>query len=98
MRHLVAALLILVCHPAARAGEVLVAAAANFAGPMARIGEAFTAGTGHVLKVSTASTGKFYSQIVGGARNPWRPGHLAGAGPRRRRCGRAPTARGGSPG
>ncbi|HRD96901.1 MAG TPA: molybdate ABC transporter substrate-binding protein [Rubrivivax sp.] len=67
MRHLVAALLILVCHPAARAGEVLVAAAANFAGPMARIGEAFTAGTGHVLKVSTASTGKFYSQIVGGA-------------------------------
>jgi molybdate transport system substrate-binding protein len=67
MRHLVAALLILACHSAARAGEVLVAAAANFAGPIARIGEAFTAGTGHVLKVSTASTGKFYSQIVGGA-------------------------------
>ncbi|MBL8314897.1 MAG: molybdate ABC transporter substrate-binding protein [Rubrivivax sp.] len=67
MRHLAAALLILACLPAARAGEVLVAVAANFAGPMARIGEAFTAGTGHVIKVSTASTGKFYSQIVGGA-------------------------------
>ena len=60
-------LLVLACSGPARAGEVLVAVAANFAGPMARIGEAFTAGTGHVLKVSTASTGKFYTQIVGGA-------------------------------
>lgn len=51
----------------AQAGEVQVAVAANFAGPIARIGEAFTAATGHVLKVSTGSTGKFYSQIVGGA-------------------------------
>ena len=67
MRRLAAALLILACCPAARAGEVLVAVAANFAAPIARIGEAFKAGTGHVLKISTASTGKFYSQIVGGA-------------------------------
>ena len=67
MRRLAAALLILACCPAARAGEVLVAVAANFAAPIARIGEDFKAGTGHVLKISTASTGKFYSQIVAGA-------------------------------
>ncbi len=67
MRCIAAALLILACSPAAPAGEVLVAVAANFAGPIARIGEAFTAGTGHVLKASTASTGKFYTQIAGGA-------------------------------
>lgn len=51
----------------ARAGEVQVAVAANFAGPMARIGEAFTAATGHTLKVSTGATGKFYAQILHGA-------------------------------
>lgn len=51
----------------AQAGEVRVAVAANFAGPMARIGEAFTAATGHTLKVSVGATGKFYSQIVAGA-------------------------------
>jgi molybdate transport system substrate-binding protein len=51
----------------AQAGEVQVAVAANFAQPMARIGEAFTATTGHTLKISTGSTGKFYSQIVAGA-------------------------------
>jgi molybdate transport system substrate-binding protein len=67
MRSVAAALLILACSGPAGAGEVLVAVAANFAGPMARIGEAFTAATGHVLRVSTASTGKFYTQIVGGA-------------------------------
>lgn len=67
MQLVVAALLVLACSGPARAGEVLVAVAANFAGPMARIGEAFAASTGHVLKVSTASTGKFYTQIVGGA-------------------------------
>jgi molybdate transport system substrate-binding protein len=51
----------------AHAGEAQVAVAANFAGPMAKIGEGFTAATGHTLKVSTGSTGKFYSQIVAGA-------------------------------
>jgi len=51
----------------ARAGEVQVAVAANFAQPMARIGEAFTIATGHTLKVSIGSTGKFYSQIASGA-------------------------------
>ena len=51
----------------AHAGEVSVAVAANFAGPLAKIGEGFTQSTGHTLKVSAGSTGKFYSQIVAGA-------------------------------
>lgn len=51
----------------AGAAEVQVAVAANFAGPLQRLGEAFTAATGHVLKVSSGATGKFYSQIVAGA-------------------------------
>ncbi len=62
-----ALLLLALGQPAARAGEVQVAVAANFAAPLARIGEAFTAATGHVLKVSTGSTGKFFSQVVHGA-------------------------------
>jgi molybdate transport system substrate-binding protein len=49
------------------AAEVQVAVAANFAGPLARIAEGFTAATGHVLKVSAGSTGKFYAQIAAGA-------------------------------
>ncbi|WP_425261111.1 molybdate ABC transporter substrate-binding protein [Rubrivivax sp. RP6-9] len=52
---------------ASHAGEVRVAVAANFAAPMARIGAAFTAATGHTLKLSSGSTGKFYTQIVAGA-------------------------------
>lgn len=52
---------------AAQAGQVQVAVAANFAGPIARIGAAFTAATGHELKVSSGATGKFYTQIVSGA-------------------------------
>jgi molybdate transport system substrate-binding protein len=50
-----------------QAGEVSVAVAANFAGPLAKISEGFTASTGHTLKVSAGATGKFYSQIVAGA-------------------------------
>ncbi len=67
MCRLSALLLSLLVATAARAGEVQVAVAANFAGPMARIGEGFTAATGHVLKLSTGSTGKFYTQVVSGA-------------------------------
>lgn len=51
----------------AAAAEVAVAVAANFAVPLERIGAAFTAATGHTLKVSPGATGKFYSQIVAGA-------------------------------
>jgi len=51
----------------ARAAEVQVAVAANFAGPIVKLGEGFAATTGHTLKVSVGATGKFYSQIVAGA-------------------------------
>lgn len=51
----------------ARAAEVQVAVAANFAGPLAKIGEGFTAATGHVVKASAGPTGKFYTQILAGA-------------------------------
>ena len=66
-RRLVLAMLAAPLCTGAAAGEVQVAVAANFAGPIARIGEAFTAATGHTLKVSTGATGKFYTQIVSGA-------------------------------
>lgn len=51
----------------AHAGEVKVAVAANFAGPMARIAESFTADTGHTVVLANGSTGKFYAQIRSGA-------------------------------
>lgn len=52
----------------ALAGEAVVAVAANFAAPLARIGEGFTAATGHTLKISSGPTGKFHSQVaMGGA-------------------------------
>lgn len=57
----------LIAAAAAQAGEVSVAVAANFALPLERLGAAFTAATGHVLKVSPGATGKFYAQIVAGA-------------------------------
>ncbi|WP_298828972.1 molybdate ABC transporter substrate-binding protein [uncultured Piscinibacter sp.] len=60
-------LLSLLVATVAQAGEVQVAVAANFAGPIGRIGEAFTAATGHTLKVSSGATGKFYTQIISGA-------------------------------
>lgn len=65
---LVLVLVLVLCAAwAARAGEVQVAVAANFAGPLGRIGDGFTAATGHTLKVSSGATGRFYSQIVAGA-------------------------------
>lgn len=66
MRRLALAVLVLLS-PFARAGEVQVAVAANFAGPLAKIGEGFTAATGHQLKFSSGATGKFYTQIISGA-------------------------------
>jgi len=69
LRRLPHALLIAgaLCTSLARAGDVQVAVAANFAGPLAKIGEGFTAATGHSLTVSAGATGKFYSQVVAGA-------------------------------
>jgi molybdate transport system substrate-binding protein len=52
---------------AVRADELLVAVAANFAGPMARIAQDFQAATGHAVKLSSGATGRFYSQVVAGA-------------------------------
>ena len=52
---------------ASQAGEVMVAVAANFTGPWAKIAQGFTAATGHGVKVSAGATGKFYSQILAGA-------------------------------
>ncbi|MFO1217826.1 MAG: molybdate ABC transporter substrate-binding protein [Burkholderiaceae bacterium] len=63
------ALLIAAClfSTVAAAADVQVAVAANFAGPLQRIAEAFGAATGHRLVVSSGATGKFYTQIVSGA-------------------------------
>jgi molybdate transport system substrate-binding protein len=52
---------------ALHAAEVQVAVAANFAAPLAQIAEAFTAATGHTMKVSAGATGRFYQQITAGA-------------------------------
>jgi molybdate transport system substrate-binding protein len=64
---LAATLLLCSAPGTASADEVRVAVAANFAGPLAKIAEGFSAATGHTLKTSVGSTGRFYSQIVSGA-------------------------------
>ncbi|HSW18921.1 MAG TPA: molybdate ABC transporter substrate-binding protein [Ramlibacter sp.] len=51
----------------ARAAEVAVAVAANFAAPMQQIAQAFEAATGHKAVLSIGSTGRFYAQIRNGA-------------------------------
>lgn len=52
---------------AAHADEALVAVAANFAGAVEAIGEAFAKDTGHSIEVTTGATGKLYAQISEGA-------------------------------
>jgi molybdate transport system substrate-binding protein len=64
---LAAVLVAWACTGTAHAGEVQVAVAANFAAPMARIADAFSAATGHAVKLSSGATGKFHAQIVAGA-------------------------------
>jgi molybdate transport system substrate-binding protein len=49
------------------AGEVSVAVASNFAGPMERLVPLFQKESGHTVKVSTGASGKLYAQIRGGA-------------------------------
>lgn len=63
---LVAACLVL-CPLSARAGEALVAVAANFTAAAQDIGAAFTEATGHTVTFSFGSTGKLYAQIAHGA-------------------------------
>lgn len=51
----------------ARAAEVLVAVAANFAEVVEKLRPGFEAATGHRLVATTGSTGKLYAQIRAGA-------------------------------
>jgi molybdate transport system substrate-binding protein len=51
----------------ARADEIQVAVAANFAAAAQKIAAQFEHDTGHVVKLSTGATGKFYAQIEAGA-------------------------------
>jgi len=51
----------------ARAGEVDVAVAANFAIPFAAIAKSYTRATGNHVVVSIGSTGKLFAQIENGA-------------------------------
>lgn len=49
------------------AGEVNIAVASNFTAPMERIAALFKQESGHTVKLSFGSSGKFYSQIQNGA-------------------------------
>jgi len=49
------------------AGEVSAAVASNFSAPMQQIADLFQQESGHTVKLSFGSTGKFYAQIKGGA-------------------------------
>ena len=49
------------------AAEVRVAVASDFAAPLERIAALFQQQSGHTLKASVDSSGKFYAKIVGGA-------------------------------
>ncbi len=51
----------------AQAGEVSVAVAANFTGPMEKMAPAFEKATGHKALVAYGTVGKFYAQIKNGA-------------------------------
>ena len=51
----------------AKAEEVTVAVAANFAAPMQKIAQAFEQDTGHKALLAFGATGKFYAQIKNGA-------------------------------
>ncbi len=49
------------------AGEVQIAVAANFSGPIKKIATDFEKDTGHKTVIATGATGKFYAQIANGA-------------------------------
>ncbi|WP_313298526.1 molybdate ABC transporter substrate-binding protein [Diaphorobacter sp.] len=67
LKTLAQAALVLACVPAALAGEVAVAVAANFTAPMQKLGAMFEKESGHKVVLSFGATGKFYAQIVNGA-------------------------------
>lgn len=49
------------------AEPIAVAVASNFSAPMAELATSFEESTGHQVRISTASTGLLYAQIVNGA-------------------------------
>ena len=63
----VAILALLLAAPAARAGEVKVAVAANFTEAAKEIGAAFEKATGHRTVLSFGSSGQLYTQLSQGA-------------------------------
>lgn len=67
MKRLAALIAVLTVTGAAHAGEVQVAVAANFAGPMEKLAAEFARDTGHKAIVASGATGKFYAQIRNGA-------------------------------
>jgi molybdate transport system substrate-binding protein len=67
MKQLASVLAVVTCLGTAHAGEVQVAVAANFAGPMEKLAEQFQKDTGHKAVVASGATGKFYAQIRNGA-------------------------------
>ena len=66
-RHLLTGAAVLALASPARAAEVQVAVAANFAEPMKAVAAVLARTTGHTLKVSTGASGAFYTQIRHGA-------------------------------
>ena len=67
MKRLASVLAVVTCLGTAHAGEVQVAVAANFAGPMEKLAAQFQKDTGHKAVVASGATGKFYAQIRNGA-------------------------------
>lgn len=67
MKQLASLLAMVTCIGTAHAGDVQVAVAANFAGPMEKLAEQFQKDTGHKAVLASGATGKFYAQIRNGA-------------------------------
>jgi molybdate transport system substrate-binding protein len=58
---------LLLWSPVAFADTIRVAVASNFLGPVQAIARAFEQDSGHRVRISSGSTGKFYAQVVNGA-------------------------------
>jgi len=67
MKYFASVVAVMTCLGTAHAGDVQVAVAANFAGPMEKLAEQFQKDTGHKAVVASGATGKFYAQIRNGA-------------------------------
>ena len=67
MKRIASLIAVVSCIGTAHAGDVQVAVAANFAGPMEKLAAEFQKDTGHKAIVASGATGKFYAQIRNGA-------------------------------